>query len=344
MRDRMVLCRILWKRLLGRKIFWLLLCLIPLAVAGMQALAGSGESVLRAAVYTPNRAEWEEALGRDTGLVRFYFCDTPEQLKQEVAQGKAECGYILPEDLRRRFEEDDWYWAVEVYESSGSTMTEVVNETVFSRIFQAVSSEWFVGLMQDRMDPAAAEHLQEQEIVWEALRRKLEDGSTFSVEIREGVDGTSGNAKDPARNVFPARGIAAALLYACALLGAMDALRDRRRGYFKSRFPMTAAVLAVALPVWTGACAGYGALLAAGADRGIGRELLAMAVYALLLTGYGCALQWLLRRESVLAGCVPFLFLACLVCTPVFIDLSSIVPEMRILEKCFPASFYLRGF
>lgn len=344
MRERLILCRILWKRLLGRKFFWLLLCLIPLAVTGMQALARKGETMLRAAVYTPDRAQWEEALCKDTGLVRFYFCDTPEQLKQDVIQGKAECGYVLAEDLRRRFEEDDWYWAVEVYESSGSMMTEVVNETVFGRIFQTVSSEWFVGLMQSRMNPGPEEDLWEQDEVWEVLRRKLEDGSTFSVEIIRGADPAAEGTGDPAGGVFPARGIAAALLYVCALMGAMDALRDRRKGYFKNRFPAAAAVFAVGLPVGMGACVGYGALLAAGACRGIGRECFALVVYALLLTGYGCALQFFLRRENILAGCIPFLFLACLVCTPVFIDLSSIVPGMRIWEKCFPASFYLRGF
>ncbi|MBD5461141.1 MAG: hypothetical protein HDR26_09420 [Lachnospiraceae bacterium] len=369
MKEKLVLCEILMKRLLRRKSFLVLLCLMPLAVAGMQGLARSGETSLRVAVYAPDRDKWEEALCEDAGYVRIYFCDTPEKLKEDVITGKAECGYILPENLMQRFGEDDWYWAVEAYESSNSIATDVVNETMFSRIFQVVSSEWFTGYILDRMGPEVSAEMREQEFVLAVLLQKLEDGSTFSVETRyighdeakrtedkpnestkdgagiaEKTETAESGEKNPAGGIFPARGAAAALIYACALMGAMDALRDRHKGFFIGRSPVAPAVLAVGLPVCLGTCAGYAALLAAGACRGIRREFLYLLVYALLLTGYGCVLQWILRRESILAGCIPFLFLACLVCAPVFIDLSSIVPVMRILEKCFPTSFYLRGF
>lgn len=356
MKERLVLCKILTKRLLRRKSFLVLLCLMPLAVAGMQGLAQSGETSLRVAVYAPDRDKWEEALCEDTGYVRVYFCDTSEELKEDVITGKAECGYILPENLMQRFGEDDWYWAVEAYESSNSIATNVVNETVFSRIFQVVSSEWFVEYILDRMGPEASEEMREQKFVLAVLLQKLEDGSTFSVETKYIGQGgmnrteerlnesTADGEKESAGSIFPARGAAAVLIYVCALMGAVDALRDRRKGFFMGRFPVASAVFAVGLPVCLGTCAGYAALLAAGACRGIGREFLYLFLYALLLTGYGCTLQWILRRESILAGCIPFLFLACLVCAPVFIDLSSIVPVMGILEKCFPASFYLRGF
>lgn len=361
MRERMVLCGILTKRLLCKKSFWVILCLLLLCMIGVRELEKGSETTVQVAVCAENDSAWKEALKKETGLIQFYFCDSVEQLKRDVVTGSAECGYVLTEDLQKKVEEDDWYWSIEVYESSQSMLTRTINETVFSRIFYVISSEWYAGYIAEKADLETAEEVENKGVILEVLRSSMGDGSTFSV-VTEYVDrnalpaygqGGAGQQtdmqpeKEPQagnRGVFPVRGVAAAGIFLCGLLGAGDVLRDKRKGYFIGKPRIWTGAFTIGLPVFFAAVGAYIALWVTATDRGVVRELFLLGGYVLLVTVYALVLQWIVRKEHLLAGMIPFLFLGSLVCAPVFIDLGSIFPVFGILENLFPATWYLRGF
>lgn len=185
---------ILGKRLLWKKTIWLCLAAMVLLSVLQYNLEKRSDTVITAAVYTSD-TELRELISGYDGLVHFLVCEDAEEVKRNVMRGNAECGYVLQEDLQKKIVAGDGVWSIEVYEKADSTMTRVVNEVLFERIFYDISAEWFAGYIAGH--EMFAETL--QEVGEEALRaeagrqlaRKLSDNSTFYFE-KLTLSGTGG--------------------------------------------------------------------------------------------------------------------------------------------------------
>lgn len=290
MRERLVLCGILTKRLLCKKSFWVLLCLFPLFALWVRGLEKSSETVVNVAVYAEDQSVWQEAFQKDEGLIRFYFCESKEQLKRDVVTKKAECGYVLTEDLQEKFAEDDWYRAVDTYESAGSMLTKVINETVFERIFSVISTKWYAGYIAEKGKA-------ETEAVLQSVREQMRDKNTFSVRsFYVAADGEVCEAEE--KGVFPLRGVVVACIFLCGLLGAVEVLHDDRRGYFLGKPQNFTALFTIWLPTAAVAAAGYIALLAAGQHSTAMQEFFYLSFCVLSATGYGFLFQWILKEMA----------------------------------------------
>ena len=66
-----------------------------------------------------------------------------------------------------------------------------------------------------------------------------------------------------------------------------------------------------------------------------------LLLYQCIATAYCVILRVLLRRQETIAAAIPVLTLGSLLCAPVFIRLGSYLPVFAVLEKLFPASYYL---
>ncbi len=104
---------ILWfflcsKRYLKRIPFLLLLAALPLTALAASRMENGKDGTVRIAVccLDPEPASLgnrlkENLLARDTGLFSFYPCENEQQVRDHVAARKAECGYLIPENLEQ---------------------------------------------------------------------------------------------------------------------------------------------------------------------------------------------------------------------------------------------------
>ncbi len=263
LKNRLLIFFILTKRMLLRKGFLLCLAMTVLLSFMSVRLEKQSETAVYAAVYTPDEA-LRTLFSEYTGLVKFISCDSEEEVKRNVIQGKTECGYVLQEDLQNAISQGKGNWTVTAYEDADSTLTYVVNEVLFERIFYAISTEWYAGYIAENenfaevIGTAGTEELKQQAA--RILTEKMTDGSTFSFERQtlQAAEGMSAGI-----SFYPARFTAAAGIVLCGAAGAMEALADIRAGRVYKRRKET-VVFTVLGAVLCGAAAGFLTLLFTG--------------------------------------------------------------------------------
>lgn len=233
---------ILAKRLLSKASLWITLgAVLLVSVILVNAERGSETSVY-AAVFTED-AKFEKVLSEYEGMVKFVLCDSEEEVKRNVIQGKAECGYVLQEDLQEKILSGDADVCITVYKDADTTQARVVNEIIFERLFCVIMTDWFEGYIAEH---DAFSYVVE-EIGEKALRRsageilqiKLTDGSTFSYE-RQYV--ATEEAGGEGRSVYPTHVVAWLCVILCTLIGVWEALADRRRNKFPTNAGKAAAI------------------------------------------------------------------------------------------------------
>lgn len=296
------LFQILGKRLLWKKAIWLCLAAMVLLSVLQYNLEKQSDTVITAAVYTPD-TKLQELISEYDGLVDFLICSDSEEVKRNVMQGNAECGYVLQEDLQEKIMAGNGVWSIEVYEKADSTMTRVVNEVLFERIFYVISAEWFEGYIAGHeMFAAVLRETGEEALREEAgrqLARKLSDDSTFCFE-KLTFSGTGVRDEDKitpkAHTAYPAKAAAGTGVVLCGLIGVLEALQDMRKQRFRGKTAFFAGIFTVLQPVLCGAVAALFIVGMTGKSAGFGRAAAALLLLAAVVFFVGIGAVRLAKR------------------------------------------------
>ena len=281
---------ILAKRLLWKKTIWICLAGMVLLSVLQYNLEKQSDTVITAAVYTPD-TELRELISEYDGLVHFLVCSDSEEVKRNVMRGNAECGYVLQEDLQKKILAGDGVWSIEVYEEADSTMTRVVNEVLFERIFYAISAEWFEGyiaeheMFADVLQEVGEEALREE--AGRQLVRKLSDDSTFCFE-KFTFSGAEGGQPE-SHTAYPTKAAAGAGIVLCGIVGVLEALQDIRKRRFRGETALFAGIFTVLQPVLCGTVAALFIVGTTGKWSGFGGAAAALLLLAaaVFLVGIG---------------------------------------------------------
>ena len=285
---------ILAKRLLRKKSFFVCLLLMVLISVFTMNMGQKSEAELYAAVCAKEE-KWISVLTEYQGLVQFIPCESEEEVKRNVLQGNAECGYVLQEDLQNQIVTGKGNWSITVYESPDSMLTEMVNEVIFERIFYVISSEWYAGYIaeEDCFKEAVEKNGKEAVIkaAREALEEKMEDGSTFTFNTLT-VESETGTEKEEKKNSFyPLWGVVYAGILGCGMIGTLDALGDKKAGRLRKKSGRYRTVT-ILLPVGCGLLTGMATILLCGVSIHWW-QVAATILFSLLVTAAGVLVQWI---------------------------------------------------
>lgn len=243
---------ILTKRLLLKKSFFVCLLLTILLSWLTVKLEERSETTIYAGIYTE-----EEHLGsilKDrNGTVDFILFQSEEELKRNVMQGKLECGYVLQEGLQNQILSGNGNWSITVYEKSDSTMTMMVNEVLFERLFYDMTSKWYAGYIANSIffetikNDIGEDQLRNR--AKEALSEKLTDDSTFRVLVNV-PDGNHSATQNKKKVVtYPVWLIMICNILFCGIIGVKEYYTDRRLGRFPNRPACIMCFYTIMLPV-----------------------------------------------------------------------------------------------
>lgn len=331
------------KRQVKRVSFLVVLLCIPLLLFAAAALSRKEDGGLRIALYGEEGLgrEAAEALIRLPGACSFYLCESEEEVKQDVAAGRAECGYLFPDDLRERLEQDGFRRSIQLYFSPASVLSSMSEEVVFSVIMEIYGPELLERYSREQgWDQAAVEAL---------YQKYSADGSTFSFRYEE--DGKGTWEENRLAVIFPVRGIGAVFVFMTGIFAAAALAEDEKKGLFlrvsgaRKHWYFFLGILAA---VFLGAAAVLISLFltgeAAGGASGFWKEIAAMAVYGTGVALFSCLLKQAARRGEVIVSLTPFFLIGSLALCPVFIDAGRWIPGLRTAGRLFLPWYYLRLF
>lgn len=243
---------ILAKRLLLKKSIPVCLLLTLLLSILTVKLEEKSDTTICAGIYAEDK-KMESIFSKQNGIVEFVLCESEEELKRNIVIGKMECGYVLQEGLQKRIMEGKGNWGIKVYQKADSTMTMMVNEVLFERLFYDISSAWFEGYIANHdLFEMTKINIGEEQLrisTKKALSDKLSDGSTFSINVI--ATGGSAQAAQSENHVitYPVWWIMGCNILFCAILGVKESYADRRKGRFPKRNAFVMSCYTIVLPI-----------------------------------------------------------------------------------------------
>lgn len=371
---------ILWfflccKRYLKRIPFLLLLAALPLTALAASRMENGKDGTVRIAVccLDPEPASLgnrlkENLLARDTGLFSFYPCENEQQVRDHVAARKAECGYLIPENLEQKINSGRFKRSITVFSAPSTVTASLSTEVVFSELAAIRNKD----ILEDYVEQGAAfdalgavgspERKKASGQAGDLYKERMEDGSTFRFEYvytyaPEQTGKSSGETGTAASSpgLFPVRGLTAVFLFITGLYSAVTAAEDSRRGLFIPPSGPSPPSLPLRRP--GGSCGPGGPcpdfLRCSSREdreshpavrRPSSRETAAMALYALAVSIFSMALGAVLKTPEALGAAIPFFIIGSLVFCPVFFDAERLLPGLGQAGRLFLPYYYLRGF
>lgn len=253
---------LLAKRLLGRPGFWVALGLIPLVVLGatLADREESGAYTVAVAAQDPQDPMAQaaiESLRQEPGLVRFLWCDTPQQARELLTMGQCHGVWVFPENMARRladYVQKGRGGPVQVWETGQETAAGLARERLIASFYSPLAYQVFCDFVTQELGPAEAQELTR------AYREALPLKDLVVFEMESGREVTQ--AFSPIAALLPTL-LGLAVLMG-ALSGGMSALQDTRRQSFGQlrvgvrlgiRFlSLALAALPVALAAWGALC------------------------------------------------------------------------------------------
>lgn len=356
------------KRYATRLSFLLILFLLPAAMAVFGALEHGRAREVRIAVYVQGNQDGtlggrlaERLAGSRAGqtagdsLFDFYLCRDEQQLKDDVVSRKAECGYVIGENLKARLDSGDYKRCITVYSAPSTVAAKLSTEVVFSVMMELYNKDLLedyvakgelfdaIGETGSPKRDAATKKAGELYDTW------LGSGATFRFEYAS-LD-TQGNtavyAGTAATTVFPVRGLVAICLFIIGLYGTVITGMDAENGLFLPlpyRFRAPCRIACIAGPACMAAVSGLAAIWLGGSSQSFLKELGAMAAYLILVVAFSCLLGAICRRPQVLCCLIPFFIIGSLVFCPVILDAGQFFPVFQTVGKLFLPYYYLRWF
>ena len=330
--------KILWKQYLQKHRLWIIFLFVAAFAIGVIGKV----SALKQEEYRGIAVGvcWEDEKGKELfrelekeeGIIRFLGYTDEEEMIRLVENGTLECGYLFPKDFYDQLLEKGAKHQITLYYSPASSAHKISYEVVFAKLFEFLSED----ILTDYFEESGYEI----ERLLSLNGQYAKDGSTFWFEY-EAIGQKGGES---AENMDTFKGCIGVMMFLMSLLGLGNAMEQEKiwkalPGHLGRRLKSGSIHVAVLGSILMGG----GCLLIMNMQRhqgGIGRELMALGAYFVVLELYVRFLGLLIKRSRVLYGLIPILILgSCLFC-PVFIRMENYINGAAWISRLFPISFY----
>ncbi len=279
------------------------------------------------------------------GLFCFYQCENEQQVKEEVASRRAECGYVISAELQKQMDRKKFKRSIRVYSAPSTMAAQLSSEVVFAAMISLYDRKLFEQYTSEKLEAAGRSYSQEN--VRQLYDKWNENGSTFHFTY-EMVDGKGQMVGKPmATSVFPVRGIVAVYLFVIGLYSAVIDLTDEKKHLFLAvpyGIRTGCRLAAMAAPVFLAGISGLAALRTGNVDWRGGYEWMVLAGYGIVVILFSRMVCLICRQEALIGSLIPFFLAGSLIFCPVFLDIGKYIPEFEMLERFFLPSYYLRMF
>lgn len=334
------------KRQVKRPFFMILLVMIPLLAYGIGKLEQKDESGISIAVCVQEEGLAEEIaaiLYKKEGAFSFYSSENKEELMNDVASRKAECGFVFAEEFEEKLDRGNFKRSITIYTAPSTVLSSLASEVVYSALIQQYGKNILVNFVRNS-EIFEIINLEGNEGRSEMLYDQYySDGSTFSFAFEEFRTGTELETKKKA--TFPVRGIVAVYLLVVGAFAGVSLCMDEANGLFvtlKCRERHFCALASMLAPVSMAACSGLAALWVTGNMRGVLREITVIVIYSAVIVLVSYLWKKIVGNAVILCSLIPFWAIGSLIFSPVFLEIDMWIPGAEILSRAFLPFYYLQ--
>lgn len=248
------------RRTLRSKMLWISLLFVLVCSSAVGNIEKKSQNQVTAVFYGAEEG-MTQLLQEKTGLVTFESCASEENVKKQVLLGKAECGYILQDNLQNELLDGNGNWSITVYENEAATLTKLVNEVLFERVFYQTSLTWFEGYLAEKGLIAEDGGKVAADGGFSGSVKDITDsiirsGETFAVETLYLSDGQAEKSARSSASTYPVRIMAALCVILCTLTGVLQLVQDKRAKRQHKYHRILIPVLTIGYPLLLGVAAG----------------------------------------------------------------------------------------
>lgn len=330
------------KRLLLKRSFLILLCIIPV-ITPVVKMAMSGESgVLNIVLCNEGENEMAQSvishLMDSESIIRFSECSTEKYAMEKVLNHSADAAWIFDENFDEKLDEFTGFNSVKpvlkIIERESTVPLKLSRELLFGAMYRNISLLTYKNFVYSNM-------VTEEEIEDDLVRgyfTSLERENNI-IEIQT-MDAKPVKREENNYLTAPLRGILSLIVLLCALTAAMYFLKDNEEGRFNNMPPkkrILPAFVSCLSAVAISSVIVLVTLLFSGIWAGILNEAVSMLIYICTLVAFSLVFCVIFKSYGKLGAVIPGIMICALVLSPIFFSLKILKP-LRLL---IPTHYYL---
>lgn len=337
--------RILLKRTSKKFINLLLLLIIPFTAFYVKNLPMEEKSTVFICGYYMEEsnsylAQVEQELSGHQDCFTFEKCSSMEELKDQVASGRYDCGFAFDNGFSDAFIHDIKNCHIRLYTSPSSMFQSIFSETLFDRLLDTFSPAIAVNYLASNSATKDFYRSSFQSYLEDQYRNYMNSDSVFRLSVNNtgAYHGTTDSV-----DLFPVHAFTGFLLFLSSLVGLLVYLKDQDDHIYdrvskrkRLSFCLT-GILANITPVWLVSVV---TLYLYEQPEAILPFLLKMFGYILLCLLFTFICLLIFRHYKPFVSALPVLVICTLIFSPIFLHLEDYAPILRYLSYLFPPTFF----
>lgn len=291
------------KRIFTKKIYLLMLAFIIVTAGVYKLLPEKNKSAdIKVVIYSKDTSEYTDILydklTNSNSLYNFYFTDSEENAVSDVKSGKAECGYVIPENFFNGYINGNTENRIVQHVIPSTTLAATINETIFSCIFEICAN--------DILALGADVHEYDEELS-DRLNNYMNSDVIFR--ISDITDGEFTFENIIYHINIPVYELILTLVIFSGLLGLLIYIQDSERGIYlslrKSELTQikSLSILTAILPIlFTG-------LVSSLITEGISAKLINICIFSLFTFITVFLLGFIIKKSTLLTKVLPLIML-----------------------------------
>ncbi len=315
-----------------RTVYVPVILLICAATAFFAPLMSKEEELPMAGVYSADNSEMARRTVDYLLDNLFEECEDEETLREKIARGEYNCGVVIYEDFEKRIKNCDSEGLV-LYLTTPSSFTPIIYQNhIMTAVYKEYAPYLTASLISD-------EHFVDHEVV-DRYFDMMSEGGRFTFEVMREDNVTVGeNERAFAYTV----GLSALLIFALIMYGVcstvavdLESMKDRIGAGKTIRYSVIPSLAVRAVGVILAFSAGILLSAAYSGNTELIRVIGAVAVYTLLVTGFGVIVAAVCRQVKAIQTVTFFILVAGLMLCPIYYDVSVLLPWIEVFRNIIP--------
>lgn len=329
------------KRLLKKKSFIILLCIIPIIIPLVNMAMSQDSGILKIVLCndgnTDTSAKIIDSLINDDGVILYSVADSRRSATKDVISGKADAAWIFSPDIDEGIENYNTdninQPLIDIIQREDSIQLKLSKELLYSALFETLSRSLYKNFVYANI--VSEDILSSEEIDRYYDNMDKPDNIIQLERLDSGPVKTQSNYLS-----VPLRGLLSLFVVFATLAAVMYFLKDQSENKYswmpvkKRLAPAFASCLSASC---FSAIAVFIALNFSNISVGFMRELISMILFVIASTAFGLLLCIIFKSYGKLGASIPGMIIIMLILSPIFFDVRFLKP----IKMMLPTYYYL---